>query len=129
MEEWWDRISSGVVDLNQNGFDSLVILGAWTVWKHRNRCVSRGVSPTAARAVLLALEELHFGGLAGAQGVNFLLALVHEEGWPSCVFFVILISLAEKGMFVVFLYLGFWLLVWILCGSFVRELSLCFVLF
>jgi hypothetical protein len=30
----WDRISCEAVDLIQKGLNSLIILGAWTLWKH-----------------------------------------------------------------------------------------------
>lgn len=85
FDDWWDRISRGAVDLIQKGLNSLVILSAWTLWKHLNRCVFGGASSSLAWALLLAMEDLHLWGLAGAWGVNFLLALMPEEGWPACV--------------------------------------------
>jgi hypothetical protein len=51
------------------GLNSLVILGAWTIWNHHNRCVFDGVPPCLARALLLASEELQLCGLAGAKGI------------------------------------------------------------
>ena len=35
-----------------------------------------GASPSLARALLIASKELHYWGLAGARGINYLLALV-----------------------------------------------------
>jgi hypothetical protein len=43
-------------------------------------CFFYGASPSVARALLLAMKDLHLWGLVRAQGVNFLLALMPEEG-------------------------------------------------
>lgn len=59
----------------EEGFNSLPILGAWVLCKHRNMCVFKGMSPSMARALLLAKEEVHFWMLAGARGMSFLAAL------------------------------------------------------
>ena len=58
----------------RKGLDSITILGAWTLWSFRNRCVFDGEPPNLVRALLLASEELLFGGFAGARGINHLLA-------------------------------------------------------
>jgi hypothetical protein len=43
------------------------------------KCVFDGASPSLARALLIASKELHYWGLAGARGINYLLALVPSE--------------------------------------------------
>ena len=65
----------------EKGLNSLIILGAWTLRTHSNRCVFYGASPSVSRAMVSASEELHLWGLAGARGVNHLLALVSNEEW------------------------------------------------
>jgi hypothetical protein len=42
-----------VSGLKRKGLDSLLILGAWMIWKHRNRVVFDGVTPSVmvARSV------------------------------------------------------------------------------
>jgi hypothetical protein len=68
-----------VHDLAQRGFSSLVILGAWILWKHRNLCVFEGAAPNLARALLLAEEEAYLWVLARARGISFLSALEPVE--------------------------------------------------
>lgn len=63
----------------QKGLNSLVILGAWTLWKHRNLYVFDGVAPSMAAALLLAEEEAQFWVMAGAQGLSLLTALVPSD--------------------------------------------------
>jgi len=58
-------------DLRQ-GLNSLVILGAWSIWRHRNNCVFNGASPSVAAAIALAFEEAHLWSLAGARGLTLL---------------------------------------------------------
>jgi hypothetical protein len=36
---WWEQISDMITGQPGKGFNSLVALGAWTIWKLRNRCV------------------------------------------------------------------------------------------
>jgi hypothetical protein len=76
FDDWWERIIVSVGHQIQKGLNSLVILGAWTLWILRNKCVFDGVSPVLARALLLAREELFFWGLAEARDISCLLALV-----------------------------------------------------
>jgi len=54
------------------GLNSLVILGAWSIWWHRNDCVFNGATPNVYLA--LAREEAHWWSLAGAKGVSLLTA-------------------------------------------------------
>jgi hypothetical protein len=54
FEYWWRLSSQHVEGLAMKGFKSLVILGAWCIWKHRNRCVLDGSPPSMAAALLLA---------------------------------------------------------------------------
>jgi len=49
------------------GFNSLCILGAWTIWKHRNACVFEGASPNLQVAVQAFKEESHLWQFSGAE--------------------------------------------------------------
>jgi hypothetical protein len=46
FEAWWSfsaaRLNGGI----QKGFNSLVILKAWCIWRHLNECVFEGVPPS-----------------------------------------------------------------------------------
>ena len=74
FDDWWDRSSNAVAVHLRKGLNSIIILGAWTLWNIRNRCVFDAESPNLARALLLAGEELLYWTLARARGINNLLA-------------------------------------------------------
>jgi hypothetical protein len=74
---WWCSNSARLDGLSKKGFDSLVALGAWMLWKHRNGVVFNGSSPSVVVAVRLAREEALLWSLAGAKGVSFLQAQSH----------------------------------------------------
>jgi hypothetical protein len=42
FEAWWHLSSQRVQGEFRRGFNSLVILGSWITWKHRNKCVFYG---------------------------------------------------------------------------------------
>jgi hypothetical protein len=58
----------------QKGLNSLIVLGAWTLWNHRNRCVFYGIVPSLGAALTLAGEERRLWSLAGAKGLSSLTA-------------------------------------------------------
>jgi hypothetical protein len=39
FQDWWSVDEGLVPVLHRNGFNTLVILVAWWIWKHRNACV------------------------------------------------------------------------------------------
>jgi hypothetical protein len=43
--QWWKRISVIVSDMTKKGVNSLLILGAWMIWKFRNKVVFDGIPP------------------------------------------------------------------------------------
>jgi hypothetical protein len=75
FEGWWKLRSSQLDGQPRKLFNSMVILGAWIIWKHRNRCVFNGDPPSLSPALLAAKEEALAWSLAGAKGLSFLQAL------------------------------------------------------
>jgi hypothetical protein len=56
--EWWWQMSNSISNATVKGFNSLVILGAWTLWRHRNYCLFDGVLPSISAALIMAGEGL-----------------------------------------------------------------------
>jgi hypothetical protein len=44
--EWWRQATRQIPRQSRKGFNSLVVLVAWSIWKHRNMCVFEGASPS-----------------------------------------------------------------------------------
>ena len=89
FDDWWDK-SSNAVDVHiRKGLNS-IILGVWTLSNIHNRCVFDAESSNLARAMLLASEELLYWSLAGAQGINNLLAqgLNESSFWVEVAYFL-----------------------------------------
>ena len=55
FEDWWDQVSRRVADQAKKGLNSVVILVAWSLCNHRNRCVFDGLQPSL-NELLLPLE-------------------------------------------------------------------------
>ena len=75
FEDWWTNASNRVTGQVQKGLNSIIILGAWSIWKHRNSCVFDGVTPNLPYVVATIQEQMHQWSVAGARGVSHLLAL------------------------------------------------------
>jgi len=69
FDDWWDKAASTVDGDTRKGLNSLIILGAWTIWKLRNDCVFNGAAPSIPVALARAREEAHLWSLAGAKGL------------------------------------------------------------
>jgi hypothetical protein len=74
FDDWWEAATSKVDGLTKKGLNSIIILVAWSLWNHRNRCVFDGVLPNLNGVLSFIREEMHFWGFAGARGVNHILA-------------------------------------------------------
>jgi len=79
FEEWWANASGRVSGQVLNGLNSIIILGAWNLWNHHNRCVFDGASPSISNIISTTLEDLQQWSLAVARGISFLLALVPRD--------------------------------------------------
>ena len=74
FDNWWRKVDSAASGDYRLGLNSLVILGAWSIWRHRNDCVFNGATPNVNLALALAREEAHWWSLAGAKGISLLSA-------------------------------------------------------
>jgi hypothetical protein len=75
FEGWWHASSLRVQEQQQRkGFNYLVVLGAWIIWKHRNRCVFDGLAPCVSAALLAAREKALLWTVARARGLSLLQA-------------------------------------------------------
>jgi hypothetical protein len=75
FHNWWERVSNAASEILRKGINSLIILGAWTLWTYRNRCVFDGATPSVAGALALAEDETRSWSLAGARGLSLLAVL------------------------------------------------------
>lgn len=69
---WWRRAEKRIQKLYMKGFNSLCILGAWTLWKHRNACIFDGASPNIPRALQDFKTESYLWQSSSAKGLTAL---------------------------------------------------------
>jgi hypothetical protein len=72
FENWWRISSQRVVGQVRSGFNSMVLLGAWVLWKHRNGCAFSGLQPSVEGALRMARDEALLWTVAGAKGLSML---------------------------------------------------------
>jgi hypothetical protein len=70
--DWWETSSETVQGMVKKGLSSLISLGAWMVWNHRNRCVFDGQTPSLPSILRQADDERRLWELAGAKGLSLL---------------------------------------------------------
>jgi hypothetical protein len=80
FDSWWSRSAERIHEDARKGFNSLVILGAWSVWRHRNECVFNGSQPSIAKSLTLAGAEYSLLCIAGAKGPSMMSGFVHDPG-------------------------------------------------
>jgi len=67
FHNWWERVSNVASEMLRKGINSLIILGEWTLWTHRNKCVFDGAAPSVAGALAVAEDERRSWSLAGLE--------------------------------------------------------------
>ena len=72
FDEWWSKADQSVTGDMRKGLNSLIILGSWTIWRHRNDCVFNGATPSIAAALVMAKDEAHLWSMSGAKGLSLL---------------------------------------------------------
>ncbi|WVZ80002.1 hypothetical protein U9M48_027520 [Paspalum notatum var. saurae] len=76
LNSWWCRAASSLPKVLRKGFNSLVILVTWELWKHQNACIFENVRPDARQVVQAVIEEGHVWCLAGARALQDLVLRV-----------------------------------------------------
>ncbi|KAL6626203.1 hypothetical protein ACP70R_029929 [Stipagrostis hirtigluma subsp. patula] len=64
---WWRRTMKKVPKQQKKGVNSLIILGSWIIWKHRNACVFEGASPSVTTILSELKDEHSLWCMAGAK--------------------------------------------------------------
>jgi hypothetical protein len=59
FSEWWRKSVKKVQKDKWKGFNTLIVLGAWLIWKHRNGCVFEGESPNLDNLIQAFKDEHH----------------------------------------------------------------------
>ena len=70
--DWWGKVHRRVPKHIRKGFHSLIILGAWCLWLHRNKAVFDGVNPSLSTIQRLFLDEVECWCMAGAKQLESL---------------------------------------------------------
>jgi hypothetical protein len=73
--EWWQQTSDLMDKETRQGFNSLIVLVAWKLWRMRNDVVFNSVPPRISQATLLVQGEAELWMLAGAKGLSALVAV------------------------------------------------------
>jgi hypothetical protein len=78
---WWCWAASSLPKEKRKGFNSLVILVAWTLWKHRNACVFEGLNPSVPLVCQEVGKETELYCLAGNTTLKELLGGARRLDW------------------------------------------------
>jgi hypothetical protein len=83
FDDWWEEASmtlNGPSDKKlSKGLNSLIILGAWAIWIHRNGCVFNGEQPSSSKVINWVRDESHLWCRAGAPGLSNILLPQHTN--------------------------------------------------
>ena len=64
--DWWRKATKKLPKENKKALDTVIILGAWILWKHRNACVFDGAPPRIS-SLMQAFKEEDLWCLAGDE--------------------------------------------------------------
>jgi hypothetical protein len=70
FQNWWSMAEGLVPVLHREGFNTLVILVAWWIWKHRNACVFYDVSLNTNTVLQQIHEDAMLWELTGAKALR-----------------------------------------------------------
>jgi hypothetical protein len=69
---WWKRCSDQLHGIVRKGLNSLISIGLWILWIHRNACVFDGLSLCPNAAIKRTEEQRDLWVLGGAKNLDFL---------------------------------------------------------
>jgi hypothetical protein len=67
FEDWWEQVDKAVAAPARKGLNSVIILMAWSIWNHRNRCAFDGQQTTLSALLSAFQEDLHQWELMGLE--------------------------------------------------------------
>jgi len=70
--DWWRKARKRAAKEKRKGLNTLIILGAWMLWKHRNSCVFEGAQPNIHKILSDFRMERQLWHLAGASSLRAL---------------------------------------------------------
>nr|ACF87105.1 unknown [Zea mays] len=65
--DWWRKTSKKIHKSKRKGMNSIIILGAWCLWIHRNKAVFDGETPSLSSIRCVFLDEIGCWITAGAK--------------------------------------------------------------
>ena len=81
FDDWWENVSMTLISPSdkkrRKGLNSLIILGAWAIWIHRNLCVFYGEQRRVSKVINWVMAESHLWCRAGARGLSDILLPRH----------------------------------------------------
>lgn len=77
LADWWQQTRADVPGSLRRGFDSLVLLVSWVIWKERNRRTFDNVAKLPTQVFSLICEEADSWIAAGYQSLATLFATVN----------------------------------------------------
>jgi hypothetical protein len=89
--DWWKKISDQLQGIVVEGLNSLIIVGFWTLWNHKNDCVSEMLIPDVASTIRKAGEEIGVvGDGRGQESFSPILLSVYRLWRLLCSLFTVL---------------------------------------
>jgi hypothetical protein len=70
FQDWWREAERNVSKQKKKGFNSILSLVAWRIWKHRNARVFDNASPNIHTILLTIHDEALLWGLARAAALR-----------------------------------------------------------
>jgi len=79
FSKWWCQAIKGFDKKMRKGLNSLIILVAWELWKHRNACVFKGALPDVQLVLEAVTNEDVLWCMAGASALKQMLLQLSTE--------------------------------------------------